>query len=266
MKIQIKVEETLENTPFPAILITKDHRILLANKAFCEFLGKSFEEIKGKFCYEVVHSLEELPSFCPLCGKDFSISEELEKYALYCLYKKSAKCEKGFYTKEFFEPKLKKFLKVTLIPLYKEGKEEVFAYLHFIEDKTREYDIKEQLNLIIESFPELFFINDEHFNLLYANRVFKDLFKLELQEGKKCYELLYGRAKPCEGCPMTLPQEEGEDEVYFPKLGRFFKRIYKKITHPEGRFYKYTLYIDITEEIKNFEEAPIALAITSREG
>ncbi|MFN3505310.1 MAG: PAS domain-containing protein, partial [Caldimicrobium sp.] len=127
MKIQIKVEDTLENTPFPALLISKDHRILMANKALCEFLGKSFEEIKGKFCYEVIHSLGKLPSFCPLCGVDSFALGEAGKFSLNCLYSKTIKFKKGFYSKEFFDPNLKKFLKVTLIPLYKEEEEEVFA-------------------------------------------------------------------------------------------------------------------------------------------
>ncbi|MFN4197191.1 MAG: PAS domain-containing protein, partial [Caldimicrobium sp.] len=104
------------------------------------------------------------------------------------------------------------------------------------------------INLIIESIPWLFFVTDEHFNLIYANRSFKDLLQIDVVEGKKCYEILCDRTAPCKGCPIPLLEKEGEDEVYSPKLGRYFKKIYKKVISPDGKVYTCILCIDITEE------------------
>lgn len=43
----------------------KNFRIIKANKALCDFLGKSSEEIIGKLCYQLFHNMDEPIAGCP---------------------------------------------------------------------------------------------------------------------------------------------------------------------------------------------------------
>lgn len=43
----------------------KDFKIIEANQALCDFLGKSLEEIIGKFCYQIFHNMDEPYKNCP---------------------------------------------------------------------------------------------------------------------------------------------------------------------------------------------------------
>ncbi len=95
----------------------------------------------------------------------------------------------------------------------------------------------------------------------------KNLKKLCKKNETKCYELLYGRKEPCEGCPLLKKNAEGrEDEVYSPKLNRYFLRYYKIFQGKTGKVLKLTFYADITEKIRLFEEAGIPLVVTDWEG
>lgn len=256
----------MEDSSFPTFFIDKENRILMANEAFCSFLGKDYEEIIGKACYEVVHTLKELPSFCPLCGKGLCIltgcSGKVETLCPYCPELK-APLLKGFYTREFFEPTLKKFLRVNLIPLYSD-EDDLIGYIHFIEDKTKEVELHKLFEEVItNSFPGLCFINDEKFNLIYMNKTVRELCE---ENEEKCYQVIYGLEAPCEDCPMLSELEEGISEVYSSKLKRYFQRYFKKMVLSSGRTYKFTIYTDITEELRNFEEAAIALIVSTKDG
>lgn len=59
--------EILDALPFYVLLIDKNHRILLANKATRNTLGKEAGDIVGEYCPRVVHGLEHgsYPG-CPL--------------------------------------------------------------------------------------------------------------------------------------------------------------------------------------------------------
>ena len=43
----------------------KDFKVIKANQALCDFLGKSSEEITGKFCYQLFHNRDEPFENCP---------------------------------------------------------------------------------------------------------------------------------------------------------------------------------------------------------
>lgn len=57
----------LDSLPFYVLLVDKNHRILLANKATRDHLGLEPKDIIGEFCPRVVHGIEEGPyPGCPL--------------------------------------------------------------------------------------------------------------------------------------------------------------------------------------------------------
>jgi len=48
-------ERTFESISDILTILDREFHIIMANKAACDFLGKSHEEIQGKFCYELFH-------------------------------------------------------------------------------------------------------------------------------------------------------------------------------------------------------------------
>lgn len=267
-KLLLDFKKIITESPFPAFLLSKDHRILYVNEAFCKLLGKDRAEVEGKYCYEVMHGLKELPEFCPLkegevciltgCGKD-------EKRCPLCPLEE---CEekaypskpKSFYFKEFYEPSLKKILSVNLLTLFDE-KGKIFGYLHFIEALTENIEFSYLFEKVVETYPGYFFINDEEFNILFMN---ENLRKLCENEDSKCYVILYGRKEPCPTCPIFT--EKAEEEVYSPKLKRYFIRYFRIFKSQRGKIFKITFYADITEQIRLFEETGIPLVVATLEG
>ncbi len=75
---------------------------------------------------------------------------------------------------------------------------------------------------VLDSLNDIAYIIDrETFDLRFANRALQDLLP-EGQPGKKCYELLWDRNRPCDVCPMAgLKSDRGHSpELYNPKLRR----------------------------------------------
>ncbi|MCC6049036.1 MAG: PAS domain-containing protein, partial [Thermodesulfobacterium sp.] len=274
MICHLDIDKILESSELPAFLLSKDHIILKVNQAFCQFFGVSREEVEGKRCYEFVHGLSRLPDFCPLQGDAYTCpftgcpGETCQDKPPYCPKEPSAELKKmktvlkGFYHKEFFEPKLKKYLLVTLIPLYDERGEH-FAYLHFIEDRTEDKEIGELLKAAVDLYPGLFFINDENFNILYASKNLKPLIE---KECPKCHYILYGRTEPCLDCPLLEGQVQEDSILFSPRLTKYFKRYFQVFRTRSGKTLKLTFYDDVTEIVRLFEENPVAIVITKPDG
>jgi rsbT co-antagonist protein RsbR len=49
--------KVLEQIPTPVIAIDRDFKLIFMNDAGCRFLGKKWEDIKGRHCYEMFNSL-----------------------------------------------------------------------------------------------------------------------------------------------------------------------------------------------------------------
>jgi len=58
-------ERTFDSVPDLITILDSQHRILRANRAMADCLGKEPEELEGQLCYQVVHGSAEPPEFCP---------------------------------------------------------------------------------------------------------------------------------------------------------------------------------------------------------
>ena len=100
-----------------------EFKIIRVNKAFCDFLGKSREELVGKRCYEVVHGTNRQ---WPDCPHERSL--------------KSLKTERN----KVVEPTSGISFEVTCSPLLGKGRQ-VIGSIHVmrdISDKKKSYDVK----------------------------------------------------------------------------------------------------------------------------
>ncbi|BAU23696.1 PAS/PAC sensor hybrid histidine kinase [Caldimicrobium thiodismutans] len=267
MKLNLNVERVLEESRFPAFFLSIDNKILKVNEPFLRLLNKKREDLEGKYCYEVVHGLKELPNFCPLKEGEPCLLSGCETNTAFCptckICPEDKKTKsKGIFFKDFYEPRLKKYLRVTLFPLYEE--DIPIGYLHFIEDETQKAELRRLLEAVVDTYPGLFFVNDEKFNILYMN---ENLKRLCNTEHPKCYELIFGNDKPCSKCPLLIEGKvEEEKEVYSPLLDKYFIRHFKIFKINSEKIYKITFYADITEQIRLFEESGIALVVSTPEG
>ncbi|NVM17718.1 MAG: PAS domain S-box protein [Candidatus Lokiarchaeota archaeon] len=89
-----------------------------------------------------------------------------------------------------------------------------------LERKWAEETLKSSHQLlagIISSLTETIYLVDNHFNIVWANNVTKQLFGLKLT-GKKCYKIFSRRGKPCTECLALKTFRDGkihEDEKEF---------------------------------------------------
>ncbi|KJS81761.1 MAG: hypothetical protein JM58_16145 [Peptococcaceae bacterium BICA1-8] len=77
--IESTIQKIIDSLPFYVILIDKDHRILLANKAVQNTLGIAPETLIGGFCPKIIHDSECAIPECPLeeaVEKDMGVERE----------------------------------------------------------------------------------------------------------------------------------------------------------------------------------------------
>jgi len=249
------LEKIVRDSIYPAFVLSKDKEILLCNEAFSHFLGRPKEEILGRYCYEIVHGLKESPEFCPLkevcplsgCDKELSLCPTCHKYSI-------TEEIKGLYIREFWEPRINRYLRVSILPLY-DLKGELAGYLHFIEDQT------EKIRLFEDAVPALVITTPEG-DIVRINKRAKELFRIkdtnaflkevkaqyfwvDTQKHEKFLQLLK-EAKEVYNFETELRDFEGN---------HFYVLISSKLYEEKGVSLIYSAIEDVTNYLKAKEEA-----------
>ncbi|MBE0429990.1 MAG: PAS domain-containing protein [Thermoleophilia bacterium] len=117
--------QILDSLPFYVLLIDKNHRILLANKATRDTIGMDAEEIVGQYCPRVVHGLEtgSFPG-CPL---------------------EDAVINKRSVEREHFDEGTSRWLKISVYPTEAWSIDGQGIYFHMVQDITRQKEAIEKL-------------------------------------------------------------------------------------------------------------------------
>lgn len=100
----------------------KNFKVLRVNKAFADACNMSPKELIGKYCFEVVHGTKKKHDPCP--------NQEVWETKLPA-------------TQEFFEPRLDKFLEVSVSPVLDE-KGQVVATVHIAKDISERKRIEQE--------------------------------------------------------------------------------------------------------------------------
>lgn len=106
-------------------------------------------------------------------------------------------------------------------------------------------------NIAEETANNIYVINKENYDLLYANERKKKICEGKGKDRGKCYEILHGRTKPCENC-TTHPDSaiDCTDEIVFEEKGRFYATKLREMEW-DG-IPAYVKFVrDITEEVEN---------------
>lgn len=118
---------------------------------------------------------------------------------------------------------------------------------------------KKSLRVMLDSVDNLIYIADpETFELLYANKTFKNYWQLQEDVGGKCYTIIHKRTSPCSFCT--------NNEIFCENLGKTHKWEYqseltgdwlqctdKAIEWYDGRKVRFQQATNISE-LKNVEE------------
>lgn len=104
----------------------------------------------------------------------------------------------------------------------------------------------------------IYVLDPKTHEILFVNEKTRELFGRRIT-GKKCYEVFQKRDEPCQNCTNKHVFGRNLGKTYtwnHQNLwnGRWYKGIYKAIKWPEGKYVKYGIAIDITEQ-KKMEEA-----------
>ncbi|HIE33284.1 MAG TPA: PAS domain-containing protein, partial [Thermodesulfobacteriaceae bacterium] len=205
MKIKGRDASFYDFLPDGVMIVDAEGQILYANPAMAKILKKPLSEIMGRRCCELVHGTTERPPFCVQARMNLKGETAWE---------------------EFYEPNLKAWIWAYAAPLRDESGK-IIACFHLIRDITQEKKNlvgKHLFEKIVETIPAFFYLSDKDYRILFANQKFKEWIGTE-PVGKKCYEVIYGRNKPCEWCRQKEIFEEGKTlswETEYPKDHRWY--------------------------------------------
>ena len=194
MEEKIKTAAREWHTTFDAIndaisLLDADRRVLRANKTLARLLGKSFAEIIGFRCYELLQCERESSGPCPFERMLKSRRRETEELLL-----RECRCE-GI-----------------VDPIFAESghlKGAVYIVKDIGERRRSEEQIRRQnefLNTVMESLTHPFYIVDvRDYSIVMANPAAR---KSLSTRGSTCYQITHGRDEPCTGSRHPCPIQE----------------------------------------------------------
>ncbi len=189
-----------------------NYRILWANSAFCEYTGIPFEELKGKFCYEVLKC-------------DYSGSKN-------CSHYRAMMGEKTTDVEHDLIKKGKHFL-VTALPLFE--KDKMIASIHIAKDINEIKELKKQLEskelfytTIVENIQDIITILSPEGKIIYESPSVKNVFGYEEQEliGMDAFTLIH----PEDVSSVMKVVEEGI------KIPGYTAMVTYRARHKDGRY------------------------------
>jgi len=166
VKAKRQWERTFDAVPDLIMILDNHHKILRANKAMADKLGKNPKDLVGLSCYEIVHDSKEPPKFCPHArllkdGKEHS--------------------------SEVHEERLGGDFLITVSPLH-DSDGSILGSVHVARDITEQKKLENKLkkaheeleHKVKESTKELLIANEQLRNEIQErNRIEKDLSEAE---------------------------------------------------------------------------------------
>lgn len=190
---EIELEQFFQHSNDLLCIIDYNFIIRRVNKAFTRILGYSEDELLGKMATDYVHpedifTLEK--EFESLINNNVPIDTYINRF----------RCKDGSY----------KWIEWNNIPV---TYERVFYSVGRDITRRKEEEQKQELEsyrikLLLDSLPELVYLQAPNFAIIYANRKFKEV--LGDVQGRSCYQIFFDRDKPCEKC---LTQKVFQDSV-----------------------------------------------------
>ncbi|MEW6067567.1 MAG: PAS domain-containing protein [Nitrospirota bacterium] len=218
----------------------KDMRIIWANRAFIEHVGLTQNEIKSKYCYEVIHK-RSTP--CPDCPIHMKILE-------------SGRSQEA----EIALPD-GRILLVRGYPVRDKGN--IIGIVEISTDITKRKRIeeevrimKQQMEFILGATKTGLDIIDSSLNIVYIDPEWQKVYGGPA--GKKCYEYFMGRSEVCPGCGVLKALETKSiivsEEVLVKEGNRPIQVTTIPFQNEKGEWLVAEVNVDITDR-KKWEKA-----------
>jgi len=211
MKAKQEWENTFDSVPDLIAIIDSRHRIVRANKAMAERLGKSAGQCTGLDCFKCVHKLGKPPNFCP---HSQTLKDKKEHFA------------------ELHEERLGGDFLVSTTPIFgADGKVEASVHVarDITERKRLEQEAKKELKerqAILDSVPAMVFYKDRNNRFVHVNKMFEKIMGLPKKrlEGTSLFEIY----------PKQQAEAFWNDDKKVMKSGKPKRGIIEPMQTPEG--------------------------------
>ena len=224
--------------------LDKEMRILWSNRAFAEDLGLTVEEVKGRYCYEVLHKRSDQCPYCPeYCPVHVKVLETGRSHEA-----------------EIASPDGKAWF-VRGHPV-RDSKGNIAGVTEISTDITERkmaerevQSLKQQIEYILGATKTGLDIIDLEFNIRYIDPEWQKIYGDPA--GRKCYEYYMGRSEMCPGCGIPKALETKTITVTEAVLVKEGNRPVQITTIPfqndKGEWLVAEVNVDITER-KRLEE------------
>ena len=186
--------KTFELAPIGIAMVDLNYQLMKANRAYCEILGYSEEELRKM----------KLP--------DFTHPDDIEKNMM--LQASLAKGEIPYFEME------KRFIRksgnivygILCATLIRDQQGKPLYFIGQVLDITDRKKAEESLRIaerekaaILDSISEIVAYTDTDYRILWANRAASNFSGISYEQltGRYCYEVWFGRNAPCRSCPVT---------------------------------------------------------------
>ncbi len=218
--------KVIAETTSTCIFITAE-RFIYVNPAFERITGYSLEEAKKMRFYEIVHPEHR---------------EMVKQRGLARL--KGETPPKNYSFKIITKDGRTRWVDFSADRIIYQGRAAIIGTGYDITDlkETEQIlrDAKKQWELTFDSISDLVSVHDRDFNIVKANRAFREFFNRPVEEiiGKKCYELFHGSKEPWPECPHVLAMKAEKPctkEVQYKNTDKILLVTVSPVYDPEGR-------------------------------
>ncbi|WP_027190234.1 sensor histidine kinase [Fundidesulfovibrio putealis] len=226
------------------VVIDTEHRIVEANRRFCEMLGRSLEEVIGLYIWEYESMMNEAD-----IRSSFMFPEEVCAVFETCHRRKDGT-----------------MLPVEVNAVGKRiwGESLIICVVRDISERKKSEEARRQsLNMmqtIMDAIPaDIYVMDPASYEILFMNKGMQRRFRSDLT-GTVCWRALRGRSSPCPDC--TLSKLLGEDakpnsiwEEYDTVTGRSYVNCDTLITWTDNR----RVMLQVATEVTELKEAELLI-------
>ncbi|HEB69996.1 MAG TPA: PAS domain-containing protein [Desulfobulbus sp.] len=216
---RIEQEAIFNSSPYAISYLDTEMRVCRINPRMEEFIGRTNDEVRGRYCYDVWGRYAEDPvrvgreKICDAC----KVQDTLNDGQTYTYERKVGN----------------RYVEVTANPV-KDMSDVVIGALEtgkdITERKHAELELlksKEEWARTFDSFTDIVTLQDPSLRIVKVNRAGREILGLDYGAilGQHCHELFHGIDTPCPGCPLLETKKDFQPytrEIHHEKMGRTF--------------------------------------------